>query len=404
MRIVLSFAALFGSIVLLQLGSGGLAPLDALAGTAMGFSTADVGLLGSAHFLGFLLGCWWTPRLMGEIGHSRAFAVFTALGTVGILGHTLTSDPLGWAALRVMSGACIAGCYTIVESWIQAKVTNRTRARAVSTYRTIDIAGSLGAQLLIGVLNPASYISYNILALLCVAALLPLAMTRQAMPHVPATPRLRPLSTVRASPLAAAGVLTAGVTTAAFRMVGPVYGIEIGLTPDAIAFFLAAFVFGGALGQFPAGWSADRFDRRKVLMAFSAAAALACVVTLFLSGNGAWGAMLGAGLFGLFTFPIYSVATAHAHDFVTDDERVELSAGLIFVYAVGAISAPYFAALLISGFGPSSLFVAIGIAHVLLLIFGLVRMRTRRADTRTAYVVTPRTSFLIGRLLRRPPK
>lgn len=404
MRIVLSFAALFGSVFLLQLGSGGIAPLDALAGLAAGFSSADVGLLGSAHFLGFLLGCWWAPRLMGEIGHSRAFAVYTALGTVGILGHTLIEGPLPWAVLRVMSGACIAGCYTIIESWLQAKVTNRTRGRAVGAYRAVDITGSLGAQLLIGVLDPTTYVSYNILALLCVAALLPLAMTRQTFPQVPSAPRLRPIATIRASPLAAAGVVTAGVTTAAFRMVGPVYGIEIGLEPDAIAIFLAAFVFGGAVGQIPAGWSADRFDRRMVLMVFSAAAAGACGLTIALSGAGAWGAMVSAGIFGLFTFPIYSVSTAHAHDFAGDDQRVELSAGLMFLYAIGAISAPYLAAVLIEAFGPFSMFVAIGATHLALLLFGLLRMSKRDADTRTAYVFTPRTSFLTGRLLRRPPR
>ncbi len=402
MRVMLSFVALFGSIFLLQLGSGGIAPLDALVGLAAGFSTVDVGLLGSAHFLGFLLGCWWAPRLMGGIGHSRAFAVYTALGTVGILGHTLIDGPLPWALLRVMSGVCIAGCYTIVESWLQSKVTNSTRGRAVGTYRAVDITGSLVAQLLIGVLDPASYVSYNILALLCVAALLPLAMTRQTLPQVPHAPRLRPIATIRASPLAAAGVVVAGTTAAAFRMVGPVYGIEIGLAPEAIALFLAAFVAGGVLGQIPAGWSADRFDRRTVLIALSGASAGACGLVVALSSAGAWGAMAGAGIFGLVTFPIYSVATAHAHDFATDDRRVELSAGLMFLFAVGAVAAPYGAAVLIDAYGPSSLFAALGAVHLALLVFGLVRRGKRAADTRTAYVVTPRTSFLTGRLLRRP--
>ena len=37
----------------------------------------------------------------------------------------------------------------------------------------VDITGSLGAQLMIGVLEPASYVSYNLLALLCCAAIFP---------------------------------------------------------------------------------------------------------------------------------------------------------------------------------------------------------------------------------------
>jgi hypothetical protein len=38
MRLLISFAALFLSVVLLQLGSGGVAPLDALSGAQLDFS------------------------------------------------------------------------------------------------------------------------------------------------------------------------------------------------------------------------------------------------------------------------------------------------------------------------------------------------------------------------------
>ena len=53
MRLLISFAALFLSVILLQLSSGGVGPLDVLSGTALGFSRQEIGLLGSAHFLGF---------------------------------------------------------------------------------------------------------------------------------------------------------------------------------------------------------------------------------------------------------------------------------------------------------------------------------------------------------------
>ncbi len=104
MRLLISFAALFLSVVLLQLGSGGLGPLDALSGLQMDFSRAQVGLLGSAHFLGFFIGCWWAPRLMGAVGHSRTFAAFIAAGTIGILAHMIVIDAYAWAAFRIMSG------------------------------------------------------------------------------------------------------------------------------------------------------------------------------------------------------------------------------------------------------------------------------------------------------------
>lgn len=401
MRLLISFTALLLSVLLLQLGSGGLAPLDAISGVTLGFSTSQIGLLGSCHFIGFFIGCWWAPRLMGTVGHSRAFAAFTALGTIGILSHMLIIDAAAWMVMRVMTGLCIAGSYTVVESWLQAKVTNETRGRAMGVYRVVDISGALCAQLMISVLEPAHYVSYNILALICCAALVPLVLTRVQQPATPKAPRLRPGLAMRHSPLAAAGVISAGLTSAAFRMVGPIYGVEIGLSIDDIALFLAAFVLGGVLAQYPAGWAADRYDRRWVLIALSTLAVLSCVLTIAIAHLGVTAAFLSAIVFGMATFPIYSVSAAHAHDFATDDDRVELSAALMFLFALGAIASPWTVSALIERFGPSAMFIFVSTAHVALILFGLLRMRSRSTETRTRYVYAPRTSFLIGRLLKK---
>ena len=109
MRLLLSFAILFLSVVLLQTSTGGLGPLDALSGFALGFTTQQIDLFGSAHFFGFLIGCWWAPRVMGNVGHSPVFAAFTATGAIGLLAHMLVLDPYAWAATCIALGLCIVG-------------------------------------------------------------------------------------------------------------------------------------------------------------------------------------------------------------------------------------------------------------------------------------------------------
>ena len=399
-RLILSFAALFAAVALLQLSSGGLGPLDALSGLALGFTRTQVGLLGSAHFVGFFIGCWWAPRLMGAVGHSRAFAACTAAGAIGMIGHTLVVDPYAWAAMRLASGLCVAGCYTVVEAWLQSYVADEGRGRAFGTYRMADMGASLVSQGLIGLLAPLDlYVAYNILALLCCASLLPLTLTRVRQPETPAAPRLRPGLATSRSPLAALAVLVAGLTVSAFRMIGPVYGQEVGLDPGRIGLFLAAFVAGGMAGQIPGGRAADRFDRRWVLIGLGALSIAACAGVAMAPAAGPAGVIAAAAAFGAVTFPIYSVAVAHAHDFASSPERVELSAALLFWYAVGAIASPLAASRLIDAHGPEALFALIAVAHAALIAFGLVRMRARPARTRTRYVTAPRTSFLIGRLL-----
>ncbi|MEM9792923.1 MAG: MFS transporter, partial [Pseudomonadota bacterium] len=261
---------------------------------------------------------------------------------------------------------------------------------------------ALVAQLMIGVLEPASYVSYNILAILCCASVLPLMLTKTRAPTAEKAPRLRPWKVLKLSPLAAAGVIVAGVTTPAFRMVGPIYGQEVGLRADQIGLFLAAAVLGGALAQVPAGWLADRFDRRHVLIGVSVAAAVVSTgITLL--GPGSQTLIFAASfLFGLVSLPVFSISAAHANDFATPEQAVEVSAGLMFLYGLGAIAAPLLGSALIAHFGPGSLFAMITAAHLALIAFGVIRMRVRATSaTRTRYSYVPRTSFLVGRLLGR---
>lgn len=402
MRIIISFAALFLSVIFLQLSSGGVAPLDALSGIALGFSAVEIGLLGSAHFAGFFLGCWWAPRLLGSIGHSRTFGAFAALGTIAIAAHMMVVDPLAWTVMRAMTGLCVAGCYTVIEAWLQAKVTNETRARSLGIYRMVDLAASMAAQLLIGVLEPAAYLSYNLLAILCCASILPLILTRIEPPQVAEAPRLRPLMVFGLSPLGAAAVLVAGISSASFRMVGPIYGAEVGLAAEQIGLFLAAFVAGGAVSLVPVGWLADKLDRRRVLVWLSLASVVSCGLTVALVDAGTGAVFAAAILFGMTTVPVYSVAAAHANDFARPEDAVELNAAILFVWAMGAIASPLVAAALIGIAGPSALFMFIAAAHAALLLFGLARMRVRPSPgQRTPFAYLPRTSALVGRLLRR---
>jgi MFS family permease len=402
MRLIISFAALMLSVALLQLSTGAISPLDALSGLQEGFTKTQIGLLGSSHFFGFFIGCWWSPRLIGTVGHSRAFAVFAAMGTIGAIAHPMWIDVTFWSLLRVMSGICVAGCYTVIEAWFQAKLTNDNRGRVMGVYRVVDIGASSLAQMMIGFLEPAAYVSYNFLAILACACILPLTLTTSKQPAVPANPRLHPIRTAITSPLGVAGVVVAGLTSSSFRMVGPIYGQDVGLSASQIGQFLATVFIGGALAQIPVGWLADKYDRRWVLIWMSVASIAICASMSWVNPQDPITIYGMAFFFGLFTYPIFSVSVAHANDFTTPEERVELNASLMFCYGIGAIFSPLLASALIDSFGPSALFSYITFAHIGLVVFGLARMRARPTTTdKTSYRYTPRTTFTIGKLLRR---
>ena len=124
MKILLSLIAILASVLFVQLGSGSLGPLDALSGKQLNFSSIEIGLIGSAHFFGFMIGCFLTPLLISRVGHSRTFASLASIGAISAILHMILPEALWWIVLRILSGISVAGTYTVIEIWIQPKLNN----------------------------------------------------------------------------------------------------------------------------------------------------------------------------------------------------------------------------------------------------------------------------------------
>lgn len=403
MRILFMFGPLLISVVLVQLGVGVLGPLDVLSAAELdAFSVRDVGLLGSAHFVGFLAGCLVTPWLMARAGHSRAFAALSAVGVIATLLHPVFPDPNAWILLRIAAGFTVAGAYTVIESWLHARLPNRVRGRVTGFYRMADMTGAIGSQLLISQLEPASYISYNLVAATAALALLPLSLTTRTPPPPPSGPRIRLKRAFFLAPLGAVGAFVVGLTASSFRMVGPLYGLEFNLDRTEIAVFLAAGLLGGAAAQPIVGMIADRFERRRVLIGVSAFALTVCATLAFgAAGQGATSLTVGAFLFGASALPLYAVSAAYANDHCPRDFVVELNASLLVFFALGAILSPTVSAELIGAFGSGALWAYIGCGHAFLVMFGLWRLTVRPdVESPKPFRPAPRTSIMHGRLMK----
>ena len=96
------------------------------------------------------------------------------------------------------------------------------------------------------------------------------------------------------------------------------------------------------------------------------------------------------------------MAATHANDYANADERVELSAASMFLFALPTIATPYTASELIEAYGPSPLYLLIRAGHVTLVKYGLYLMGVCPTVQKTPYACAPRASFTIGRLLKRP--
>ena len=269
MTTLLSVSALLITVLLMQMATGALGPLDTLSAIELGFTNIQIGILGAAHFTGFIFGCFGAPMLVKRVGHARAYIVIVALSIVTILMHPIFQNVWAWCLFRVFAGLAIATSFTAIESWLNAKLTRQNRGQFFSLYRLMDMFGALVAQALISILVPVEHLSYTILAIILCISLLPLGLTKSGQPELPKTIGLDPLFALRISPLAVIGVLIVGATSSVIRMIGPLFAYESNLMPAEIGLFLSLFIIGGAIIQLPVGYLSERFSPRQLLGLFS---------------------------------------------------------------------------------------------------------------------------------------
>ena len=80
-------------------------------------STTAIGIMGTALYAGFMLGCVAGPRVVGMVGHVRAFAGFAALATVSSLAYPLVVEPAVWCVLRGVTGLEGSWCRLPPRPW-----------------------------------------------------------------------------------------------------------------------------------------------------------------------------------------------------------------------------------------------------------------------------------------------
>ena len=390
-----SITTLLAGTGFLLLGNGLLVTLLPLRAQLEGFSLPVIGALGTVYFGGFVLGCLFGPRLVKSVGHIRCFAGFAALAAVGILLYPLWVGPVAWLVIRGATGFCYAILVMVIESWLNEQSSNEVRGAVLSLYIIVANIVTIGGQLLVNIAAPEDAALFSLAAILSCLALVPLSLTDTATPKpIPrATLRIRHL--FRVSPSAFIGCFAVGLVEGAFWSFGPVFGQLRGLPIAEVTFFMAAFMVGGTLSQWPVGRLSDKVDRRLMIAACAFASLLSGLALALAPVSGAL-AMLGlAVLHGAVMLPLYALCIAHACDYAPTEDLVETSSGLILVYAGGAVLGPLIVGPLMDALGPDQLFLFIGLLLGLLAPYFLYRSRQRpvaEEDERVDFYPVTRTT------------
>lgn len=381
LRAVAAILSLLLAAAILLAGNGLQGTLLAVRGNLEGFPTALIGVMMSAYFAGFILGCRFNPAFIKSVGHIRTFVALASIASAAALVHPLAVDVPVWAALRAVTGFCLAGLIMIIESWINERATNANRGRILSVYRVIDLTATMAGNALLATADPADFSLFAAVSILMSIALVPIALTRSDAPKPIATARLDVPKLFRVSPVAAVAAPMIGLANASFWGVGAVYAQKLGYGTDIIAAFISAVIVGGALLQWPLGWLSDRIDRRLVLTG-SAILGAASAVALAQFGDRGPTFVLGLGaLVGAFIIPMFGIAAAHANDLAEPGAAVETNGGLLLLHGCGSVVGATLGAVVMSAFGPKFLFIYIAAIYFFVGAFCLARILSKHRRT-----------------------
>lgn len=363
-------------LLFLIIGHGIQMTLIPLHARAVGWSQLEIGAIGSAYYVGFVAGCFGAPQLIRRNGHIRAFTAMTALITVTMIAHPLWVAFWPWLILRLIIGACLAGLYMVLESWINEGATNANRGLVMSAYIMVNYAALALGQFAVTLASPLAFTLFALAAMAMSLAAIPLALTRQMQPAPVPVAQFRPLALYRLSPVGFIGATGAGVASGAFWTLGAVAAVGAGLTAHDAAIFLGLVTAAGALAQWPVGRASDRIDRRLVLIAILIAAAVIGLMFALLPISRITWLVLGV-LFGATIAPMYSVSAAHAYDHADPGTTVETAAGLFVASASGSVIGPLIASAFMQALGTPRLFLFTAIVHLALAGYVILRVRTK---------------------------
>lgn len=371
--ILMNIFTLLLASTILSAGNGLQGTLIAIRANSEGFSLAAIGLLMSAYFVGFVLGCRFIPQFVAQVGHIRTYAALASVASAAALSHVLFVEPVFWLLLRVITGFCFAGLSMVIDSWLNDKATNNVRGRVLSTYRIVDLSAVTVGQLMLTLADPMGFTLFALVSILLSLALVPVALSRTETPKpmTHETMGLRGIYTL--SPLGAVGAFTAGIANTAFWAMGPVFVQNIGHDASLVAAFMSVTIIGGALSQWPLGLLSDRVDRRIVILSVALVAMLSGVFLFLVAANSVTLMLLGAFVFGGAAISVYGLSMTHANDYAKPTQFVSLNSGLLFLYGIGAIAGPVIATPFMEILGTEGLFAYTATMHLLFMVFALWR-------------------------------
>ncbi|MDO8692676.1 MAG: MFS transporter [Sheuella sp.] len=364
---ITTFPALYLTTLLILVSTGLFNTYMGLRLSADSVSEVWIGMLISAYYLGLVCGARVGHRLIIRVGHIRAFAAAAVLSICMVLAQMLIDSLWFWLLLRVVAGVSLVTQYIVIESWLNEQTDNHRRGRVFSVYLVMSGTGTALGQLAI-TFYPSLDVRPLIFVAICQAlSLFPILLSVRTHPaaQVPAPLDFKYFG--RLIPQALFTAFLAGNICGSFYGLAAVFAVKQGFTTTEAALYTATTVIAGLVSQWPMGWLADQYSRKKLVRINAIVLTVLAVLMWGWVSWPYWAMLLIAAGFGVFQFTLYGLASGLANESIDSDRRVGLTAIFLMTYGVGACLGPIVAGALMRLAGVGMLYVFCSVCALILL-------------------------------------
>jgi len=377
---LLSLFALFLSGFVIMLGNG---LINILLPTRLNFesvSTDNIGLIMSMFSVGLLLGGIYTRRLIIRVGHIRVYASCAAMAAISILTCYLWLNEWLWALMRILMGFCIAAINVVADGWLSERATSETRARILATNQIVLLSAMFLGSFMINLASIDQATLYILAGVLLCGGVIPIAMSSASAPDIEDAPAMPLAELVKASPVGVISVLVCGMLLSSLLSMLAVYAQAKSFTGVHLSLLVGAAIIGGVILQYPIGYLADRFERRKVMLYITFIAMFGTLaIPLVIDRELFIIVLLLVSLSSGIISSLYPLGIAETFDRLQHNEMGLAIGAMIIIYASGGIIGPYAMGLVMEHIGVNYFFTAMAGIQLMFALFILYRSRVRRS-------------------------
>ena len=390
--------ALFTGMGLIMLAHGYQGSLLGVRAVQENFSLSATGFMLSGYFVGYFIGARTIPKFITRVGHIRMFAAFASIASIVILMHSIFINPLTWFILRVITGISMVSLYTIAESWLNDRSSNKNRGSVLSLYMIIQFGAMALGMFFLNFSSPKNFQPFILVSLFMSLSLIPILFTKRKAPNFKKIAEMSLKDLYKASPLGMVGSLLYGTTQSALFSLLAVYAASMNFSIFEISLVTFLLAISGAIAQWPVGKLSDNYDRRKIITYTTFGSAFFALCAIFSSGQMYLPGELATTkkwfyiflvLFSFCSLPMFAIIFAHTNDFIPKEKFVSAGAGLQFSFGLGAMTGPFLCASFMNLVGPNGYFIFLILFHILIGLFAIYRMKVREVKENPDSQFTP---------------